>query len=766
MSRWVLVSNRLPFRLSTSGKFAPSSGGLVSAIGGIRSKTKTERVWVGGAPEGLTEAEWSKRKSSTSGTGQISGGAWKHVPVFVEPGLYDTYYNGFCNDVLWPLLHYQNDLVKFSDSAWNAYVQVNDQFAREIVAHARRDDLVWVHDYHLFLLPRLIKRLRPDLRVGFFLHVPFPSSEVFRQLPAREAILESLLAADLVGFHDYSYLHHFCSSLSRILGIDSSFLSARHRGHLTKFGVFPVSIDTQALKTRAASKSVDRLTADFRRPGFLFLGVDRLDYIKGLDLKLLAFRTLLHRYPEVRGKCSLLQLAIPTRTGAPEYARLHQEINRMIGEINGMFSTPAWTPVHYIHNSVGNDELMALYRAADALLVTSKRDGMNLVALEYVAAQRADRPGVVLLSEFTGALSTLSHTLAINPWNTDDTADKMKLAMEMPKQEKAYRLSSMIQYLDRYTATDWAQSFLQDLARTPTDGIEAPRVFHPTRGAIDELAQRIVAQAPEQRIALILDYDGTLVPIEESPEAALLPPATREILRDFTRYRWLDLLVISGREKRFLLSQFESVPIAIAAEHGASFFDPRKGHWIGRVLQPRSGWYPAAVKILSDYTFRVPRSQIEKKHFSLAWHYRQSPPEYAEYMAKKLAEELAIGLANLPVTIIRGKKVVEVRAAEADKGVLVTWYLENRASNAFPLALGDDRTDEDMFRALKGRGLTFRVGITDTEADYSLEAQANVLPFISALLGQLDTLLTPLRERPRGSPRAPVAKEAAKLTLR
>ncbi|MCM2282290.1 MAG: bifunctional alpha,alpha-trehalose-phosphate synthase (UDP-forming)/trehalose-phosphatase [Bdellovibrionaceae bacterium] len=739
MSRWIMVSNRLPFKLLPNGQFAPSSGGLVTAIGGIRSKAKVERIWIGGAPEGLTEEAWRKRRP-TSGKS-----AWQHVPIFINEDLYDSYYNGFCNDVLWPLLHYQNDLIKFSDQVWNAYIQVNDHFAREIASMAKADDLIWVHDYHLFLLPQLLKRLRPDLRIGFFLHVPFPSSEVFRQLPSREAILESLLTADLVGFHDYSYLHHFCSSLSRILGLESTLLSVRHRGHITRLGVFPVSIDTQAIQARARSAEVDELSYRYRKPCFFFLGVDRLDYIKGLDLKLLAFKTLLARYPEVHGKCSLLQLAIPTRTGTPEFSRLHQEFSRMVGEINGLFSTPSWTPIHYMHTSVNGDELLSLYRAADALLVTSKRDGMNLVALEYIAAQTSEHPGVVVLSEFTGALSILSHTLPINPWNTDDTADKMKLAMEMPKQEKSYRLASMTRYLERYTATDWAQTFLDDLAKTPLAAVGVPHIFQPTRPAVDALAAEIAKKA--HHVSLILDYDGTLVPIEESPELAVLPPATREILRDFTRFPWLDVLIISGREKRFLQAQFEGVPVALGAEHGAIYFDPQKKKWTQRVQRARSGWYPVAVKILTDYTLRVPRSQIEKKHFALSWHYRQSPSEYADYMAKKIAEELQVGLANLPVTIIRGKKVVEVRAAEADKGLLATWYLEHQVPGSFPLAFGDDRTDEDMFLALKNRGYSFRIGVTDTGADHVLESQASVLPFLSALLASLNQRMRSNRSR-------------------
>ncbi len=737
MSRWIIVSNRLPFKLKADGTFAQASGGLVTAIGGIHTEGKVERIWMGGAPEGLTELNWSKKKT------QQAKDDWQHLPVFVDETLYDEFYNGFCNDVLWPILHYQNDFVHFSDHAWNAYIKVNQLFAQKLAAFAKPDDLIWIHDYHFFLLPQFLRRLRPDLKIGFFLHVPFPSSEVFRQLPVRETILESLLAADLIGFHDYAYLHHFSSSLTRILGIDSSLLSVKSGAHTTRLGVFPVSIDTAEFKSKAAKPEVAILEKRYREKGqFMFLGVDRLDYIKGLDLKLCAFKSLLERYPEVRGKVSLLQVAIPTRTGSPEFIKLYQETSRLIGEINGTYSRPDWTPIHYIYNSVNSDELMAIYKASDALLVTSKRDGMNLVALEYIVTQSLERPGVVLLSEFTGALSTLSHTVRINPWNADDTADKMKLAMEMPKQEKIHRLQAMQKYLDGYTATDWARLFLQDLEST-TPAAQGAELFLPTRDSVDELAKKIATKMGNNgKVTLFLDYDGTLVPIEESPELATLPSSTRQWINDFGKRPWLNLVMVSGRDARFLSKQFSGTEIPLAAEHGGSFLDISKNKWIRRVHQPRTTWYQSAQKIMSHYSMRVPRSRVEKKRFSLAWHYRQSPNEYAGYMARKLADELETGLANLPVTIVRGKKVIEVRASEADKGVFTNWYLEHYAPSTFPLAFGDDRTDEDMFRAVRGRsGMSFKIGVTDTSADYMLEVQAQVLPFLSALIGRLDRLL-------------------------
>lgn len=733
MARWITVANRLPFSISADGRRATtSSGGLVSALNGV--KTKGPRVWVGCAPSGVTEENWPKWSKSVANSG------WQFEPVFTDDKLYDLYYNGCCNDVLWPLLHYETNLVDFRADTWKAYREMNTKIAEEVLRVAQPGDLIWVHDFHLFLVPKLIKRARPDLRVGFFLHVPFPSSEVFRQLPVREEILDSLLEADLVGFHDYSYLRHFSSAILALLGLESSFLSVRRGEKVTRLGVFPVSIDIDHFTRRTKDPKVRALTQEMNKPPFLFLGVDRLDYTKGLDLKLKSFRTLLRRYPQYRGQVGLLQVAVPTRTGVPVYNRLARDIARLVGEINGEFSTPNWTPIQYLHSSVSNDQLIALYKAADALIVTSKRDGMNLVALEYLVSQEFDSPGVVLLSEFTGAISTLSHTLSINPWDLEDTASKMQIAMEMPKQERASRLQTMQKHLQQYTATDWALSFIAELERRDPQRSEGPTALTLDPAAIDQIAQDLLSRSPS-KIVVFLDYDGTIVPIKPTPDEAILSPSTRKDLRQICRYPWLDLMVVSGRDSKFLSEQFSDINVRLVAEHGAKAYDPNTGRWQKRIHRSRASWYPTALKIISDYTGRVPHSQVEKKQFAIAWHYRQSPQEYAEFQARKLAEELELGLANLPVNILRGKKVLEVRAIEADKGVFAGTYLDAAPPDAVALAIGDDRTDEDLFHAVRNRGLSFKVGAGNTSANYALNSQQDVMPFLRALCARMDTLL-------------------------
>jgi trehalose 6-phosphate synthase/phosphatase len=755
VSRWVTVANRLPFTLEKDGdRITTTSGGLVSALSGV--KAKAEKVWIGCAPDGLTHEKWSELEEKVGENGENLG--WKFHPIFLDSKLYDSYYNHACNDVLWPLLHYQPELVAFDAKSWADYKKVNEIFAEKIAASVKDDDLIWIHDFHLFLVPTILRKLRPKLKIGFFLHVPFPTSELFRQLPVREEILDSLLHCDLVGFHDYSYLQHFGGALLRILGVEPLFTSATRNGHTTRLGVFPVSIDSEKFLDKAQDKQVHAIANLIEKDTFLFLGVDRLDYIKGLDLKLKAFRTFLRNNPQVRGKTTLLQIAVPTRGDVPVYIQLAREIAQLVGEINGEFSTPNWTPVQYIHAGVSFDQLMALYRTADALLVTSKRDGMNLVALEYIVSQTVEKPGVVLLSEFAGAASTLSHTLTVNPWDIEDCAKKMLEAMEMSRQEKVYRLRTMQDFLKQYTSTDWAAAFIEELSKGgQAETLKGPPSVEPSDRAVDLLCDRILATSPE-RIALFLDYDGTLTPIRLRPEDAQLSAEERNVVEELARFAWLDTVIVSGRDSKFMASQFGAMNIFLAAEHGAKVYSPALRTWRKRVLRTRSTWYPAALKIMSDYAARVPHSFVEKKQFSIAWHYRLAPQEFSEFQARKLVEELEIGLANLPVNVLRGKKVIEIRAMEADKGVFARTFLEDSGRNIFAIALGDDMTDEDMFKAVKGRGISFKIGSGPSSADIAILSQMKVRGFVLALARALDL-------RIRQAPRSPLLETALSGSL-
>ncbi|HEY9843214.1 MAG TPA: trehalose-phosphatase, partial [Candidatus Obscuribacterales bacterium] len=519
------------------------------------------------------------------------------------------------------------------------------------------------------------------VRIGFFLHIPFPSSELFRQLPVRREILTGLLGADLIGFHDYAYLRHFCNSLLGILDLDSNMISLHWDSRHIRMGVFPVSIDVGHFMHTAAGPETAACLKHYdtdKAYRHLILGVDRLDYTKGLLQKLQIFKALLEHHPELQGQVSLLQIAIPTRQDVEEYQKLRAEFERMVGEINGAYSQPNYTPIQYMYASVSLHELLALYRLADVLLVTSLRDGMNLVALEYIVCQDLERPGMVVLSEFTGAASMLSSVPIINPWDASGAAESVHAALMMPLPERRQRIATMQDFLRGYTASDWAAAFMEELAEDMTH--TAPRLRQREILIHDPSFMSGFLRQIQPPLLLFLDYDGTLVPIEAEPGLAVLPASSFALLERLTRRKDLDLVVISGRDADFISRQFQQLPLSLAAEHGAKLYDHHRREWVNLIWTAIDAWYPSAEKIMRDYSRRVPDSLIERKEFSIAWHYRRSPDKFARYQARKLKEELETGLSNLPVSILSGDKVIEARAVEAHKGYFIRNYLESYLS--------------------------------------------------------------------------------------
>lgn len=723
MSRWIIVSNRLPFSFDEkTQKLGSSSGGLVTAIRGI--KTKEEVVWIGSLPNNVPRELVKNYKDDDN--------IHFSFPE-LDKDLYESYYNGFCNDVLWPILHYETDSVKFHPDRWDDYVEVNRIFAKHIAKTAKKDDIIWLHDFHLFLAPQMIKEINPKLKVGFFLHVPFPSSEIWRQLPCRKEILESMIHADLLGFHDFSYLRHFVSSVYNLLGIHSSLLEIKSKHNNTKLGVYPVSIDTQDFMAKAANRKTAKEIERYglREKGFRYvLGVDRLDYSKGLLYKLEAFQRFLKDNPSHVGKVQLLQIAVPSRTEVPEYIKLRHDVERLVSEINGEFSNIDYIPVKYIFNSVSTHELMALYRACDILLVTSKRDGMNLVCLEYIAAQDPENPGVVMLSEFAGAASTLSHATLINPMNIQDTADKLNEALEVKQEERKRRHSTMFEYLKDYTATTWAGAFINHLKKKTLES--NPKLQD--LGSAQKLAQ-LKKYFKDQPTALLLDYDGTLTPIVNDPKDAFIKPRMKSLIKKLQAQEGMEVVIVSGRDSNFIQKQFEGIDCYLACEHGAKFYDYKKKKWRNLVSSSKTQWFTQAAQIIKEYTRRTPNSFFEKKNYAIAWHYRKSPQDFGEFQARKLVIDLEAGLSHLPVTVILGKKVVEVKSIEANKGYFSQWFAARYLKKEQKVfALGDDRTDEDMFTSLEARGKCVRVGPPEkTSATYYIEEQQDVYKTLKEL---------------------------------
>jgi trehalose 6-phosphate synthase/phosphatase len=725
MSKWIIVSNRLPFSYDVEkNTLRPSSGGLVTALRGVKSKQKM--LWVGLLPEAQSK-HLPKKNLKQSGT------SMEYSVINMNKDLYDRYYNDFCNDVLWPILHYESELVKFRTESWNSYCEVNKIFAKHIAKVAKDDDVIWLHDFHLFMVPQYLKKLRPKLKVGLFLHVPFPSSEIYRQLPWREEILKSLLHSDLIGFHDFSYLRHFTSSVYHVLGIHAGLLDIKSEFNDTNLGVFPVSIDTKGFISKANSKQTQKEIQRYALGNSnlrYILGVDRLDYTKGIILKLNAYKKFLETNPGMVGKVQLIQVAIPSRTEVEEYIHLRHEVERLVSEINGAFSKLNYIPVKYIFNSVTTYELMALYRSSDVLFVTSKRDGMNLVCLEYIAAQNVDNPGVVMISEFAGAASTLSHATLINPMDRDGTAQQIGDSLKLDKRSRKKNHQIMLEYLKNYTATTWANSFMQNLVQSQitTNNRCINLNFHP-------LLNKIKKENQESRKILMLDYDGTLTPIVNTPSDALLGKETKDLLKKISKEKKTDIIIVSGRPSDFLEKQLKGLHCHIACEHGAQFFDRDQKRWRNLVSSNRSLWYKDALNIIQDFTRRTPNSFFEKKNYAITWHFRNSPNDFGEFQARKLVVELESGLSHLPVSVESGKKVVEVKSLEANKGYFAQWFLSRytQAEDSV-FAMGDDKTDEDLFEALEQRGLTVKVGeCKSTKANYYIPDQKNVSKVLTTL---------------------------------
>ncbi|KAL9088060.1 MAG: hypothetical protein Q9165_006401 [Trypethelium subeluteriae] len=480
--RLLLVSNRLPITIKRSeeGKydFSMSSGGLVSGLSGLSKSTTFQ--WYGWPGLEVPESEIQTLKDGLKDE-------YNAVPVMLSDELADRHYNGFSNEIMWPLFHYHPGEITFDESAWDAYKEANQLFASTVAADVNDNDLVWVHDYHLMLLPAMLreeisKRKKKNVKLGFFLHTPFPSSEIYRILPVRNEILLGILHCDLIGFHTYDYARHFLSSCSRILGLPTTPNGVEFQNKIVTVGAFPIGIDPEKFEDGLKKPKVQERIATLERKfqGVkLIVGVDRLDYIKGVPQKLHALEVFLTEHPEWIGKVVLVQVAVPSRQDVEEYQNLRAVVNELVGRINGKFGTIEFMPIHFMHKSVSFDELIALYAVSDVCLVSSTRDGMNLVSYEYIATQQK-RHGVMILSEFTGAAQSLNGSLIVNPWNTEELADAIHDAVTMGDEQRASNYQKLERYVNKYTSAWWGQSFVSELTRVSEQKEKKLHVKHHT----------------------------------------------------------------------------------------------------------------------------------------------------------------------------------------------------------------------------------------------------------------------------------------------
>jgi trehalose 6-phosphate synthase/phosphatase len=701
----VIASNRLPVRFTTVGDeftVEPSAGGLAAALRAVRG----DSLWIGWpgtvVPEHLQAAA----------TDQLE--AENLVPIFLTADEEEDFYGRVCNDTLWPLLHYFGDRLRLTPEAWQHYVQVNERFAEAILEHSGPETRVWVHDFHLMLVPAMLRRRSPRLSVGFFLHTPFPSSEVYRLLPAREEALRGLLGADYVSFQVGDYARHFRSSCLRILGIDSRPDSLEVNGRRVGIGVDPIGIDTVGFRETLADPETERLLGQLdeqyagRR---LVLGVERLDYTKGIPQKLLAFERLLEQDPARAGRTTMLQVLVPSRLESPEYQQQRNDIELLIARINGRFGQPGVTPVEYLHRNISKQGLVALYRRADVMMVTPLRDGMNLVAHEFVFCQ--SEPGLpsrwrgsLLLSELAGSAQVLPGALLVNPWNVDGVVERLGTALELDLPERRRRLETMAKRVEALDSRKWADGFLTRLGRYSRRG-RRPKPPPDVEGEVRERLLRRFVRARTRSI--LLDYDGTLREIEPHPDLAVPTRDIRQLLRGLAAVPATHVHIVSGRRRSNLEQWFGHLPIHLCAEHG--YFARAPGEDWRTLIELDLGWMRPIERLLRSVSADVPGTHVERKAVSVAWHYREAEPEYASWRAHELLNDLGQHLAGAPAEILLGHRVIEVRARGVDKGLYVRYVFPNgRELGRFVLGLGDDRTDHDLLDALPPGSIAGHVG--------------------------------------------------------
>ncbi|XVE88288.1 hypothetical protein DITRI_Ditri19aG0057700 [Diplodiscus trichospermus] len=679
--RLLVVANRLPVSAVRCGEdswqLEMSVGGLVRALLGVK---EFETRWIGWA--GVNVPDEIGQKGLTKALAEK-----RCIPVFLDEEIVHQYYNGYCNNILWPLFHYlglpQEDRLATTrsfQSQFDAYKKANQMFADVVNEHYEEGDVVWCHDYHLMFLPKCLKQRNSKMKVGWFLHTPFPSSEIHRTLPSRSELLRSVLAADLVGFHTYDYARHFVSACTRILGLEGTPEGVEDQGKLTRVAAFPIGIDSdrfiQALKLPQVQDHMKELKETFAGRKVM-LGVDRLDMIKGIPQKILAFEKFLEENPDWRDKVVLLQIAVPTRTDVPEYQKLTSQVHEIVGRINGRFGTLTAVPIHHLDRSLDFHALCALYAVTDVALVTSLRDGMNLVSYEFVACQ-ASKKGVLILSEFAGAAQSLgAGAILVNPWNITEVASSIGYALNMPADEREKRHHHNFIHVTTHTSQEWAATFVSELNDTIVEAQLRTRQIPPVlpiEVAVDSYSQ-------SNNRLLIVGFNATLTELVDTlgrkgSQIKELEPKLRPDLHEPFKKLCDDprttVVVLSGSDRSVLDDNFGDYKLWLAAENGM-FLRFTRGDWMTTMPENLNmDWVDSVKHVFEYFTVRTPRSHFQLRETSVLWNYKYADVEFGRLQARDLLQHLWTGpISNAPLDVVQGSRSVEVRSVGVTKGAAI-----------------------------------------------------------------------------------------------
>jgi trehalose 6-phosphate synthase/phosphatase len=722
MKRLILASNLLPVHINWQrGKYLIEKADETT-ISGLRDFYSAYKPqWVG-----LTGFENHRFTAREIRNLEAALQPTNCVPIFPRPHDVNLHQHGFSRNTLWPLFHYFTENVTYSEVAWKAYIKINRLYAEKILEIIQEGDILWIHDYHLLLLPQMIREQRPDISIGLFIHLPFPSFEIFRLLPWRNEIIEGMLGADLIGFQTYDYVRHFMSSVRRLTGVDSVFNRISIGERTLKVDVFPKGINYERFRNKALAihsekprpSVIQQEMKMFKEMGQLeklIISIGKLDYTKGIPQRIRAFERFIQTYPEYNGRISLIVQAIPSGETSDSFFNLKSVVDELVGRINGNYGTITWTPVRYLNQSFSMDERIELYSLSDIALILPLRDGMNLVSKEFVAS-RHDGTGVLILSELAGSSKELHEALLVNPNDLDAIAEAIREAVEMPEEEQIRRNRVMMMRLQRYTVARWANEFIKSL-----EGVKEIQEFRLTRKINVTRMRNIIANYKEsQKRILFLDYDGTLSWFKKNPEDAKPDEMLYEILTRLSRDPDNTMVIISGRDKETLDRWFgPDWNIHFVAEHGVWLKDPgREWHMMEQI---NNEWKESVEPLLEYYVDQTPRSFIEHKNFSLVWHYRNADPDLGMQRAWELKDELRTLTSNLNLEIMDGDKVLEIKYSGINKGRAAKFKLAD-VSYDFILAVGDDWTDEFTFEAMPEAAFTIKVGTKTTKASYYIDS--------------------------------------------
>lgn len=729
MKRLLIVSNRLPVTIRRRGGrpvLTPSDGGLATGLGAFHAKRGG--LWLGWPGDA---AEWSPHQWACIDAELTEQGL---VPISLGADEVRGYYAGFSTGVLWPLCHYLVDRIPLDSYHWNAYQDVNRRFADDVARLHQPGDLIWVNDYHLMLVPAMVRARIPDARIAYFHHIPFPSIEVFRALPWRRPLLEGVLGADLIGLHTDSYVQHLRAAFRHTLGAEGGHHDVEWQGRSVVLGAYPMGIDAATIARVAARpavrKDIDRIRHEAGGRAIM-LGVDRLDYTKGIPRRLVAFERLLSRDPSLRDRVRLIQVAVPSRGNVAAYRTFRRDVEALVGRINGQFGTVEAAPVHYLHRTVSQQELTALYGAADVMIVSPLRDGMNLVAKEFVAARTGD-DGVLILSEFAGASEDLREAISVNPYDIEGFADAMLRAIGMREPECQARMRALRQRVFSNPVERWVSRFADAAERAGRERVRSALPGEPSEAedaAVLDHVTRLAARA--DTVQLCVDYDGTLVPFADTPGLAVPDVGLLSLLGQAAATPGLTVHLISGRSRATLQDWFRDSGLSLWAEHG--LWHSRDGRTWEATMPVDPQALRRVLPALERVTALTPGSSIEDKGHSIAWHYRLADPDAGPARAHDLEAELI----HLPTAgqfdVIAGNMVVEVRPRGVHKGLAIELIRGKADPGTVIVAIGDDVTDEDMFEALHPSGVGICVGHRPSVARHHLRNWQSVRQLLARL---------------------------------